>query len=102
LCTCSISTRPNTPRWKSYCLLPSATLGVQIFVATTVSSRCPSSAAPSDASARPYIGEVSKTRVPAATAFETTSRASAVSSSNVAHVPSPTTGPSLRSSIGSR
>src|SRR6185436_3373533 len=95
---CSMSTRPNQPRWASYCARPSSTLGVQIFVATVVPSRRPSSAAPRDASAPPYIGDESNTSTPESSAAATTARARTPSRSNVRYVPSPTTGPSLRRS----
>jgi hypothetical protein len=78
------------------------TLCAQIFVAKVASERRPSSAAPRDRSAAPYIGDESKTPTPAPNAAFTTSRASDSSSSNVANVPSPTTGPSFRSSTPSR
>ena len=53
----------------------------------------------SDASASPYMGDVSTSRLPDSIAAETTSRASAESPPNVPDVPRPTTGPSFRSSI---
>jgi hypothetical protein len=55
---------------------PSSTLGVQIFVATMAASRRARRAAPSDASAAPYIGDESKSAVPASRAAPTTSPAS--------------------------
>src|SRR5204863_982716 len=66
--------------------------------ATTVPSRRSRNASASDSSAAPYIGEVSNTRVPASSAASTTARAIARSPPKVLHVPSPTTGPSRRSS----
>src|SRR3954453_9367548 len=74
----------------------------QIFVATTASSRRPSSASESELSAPPYIGDESNTRAHASSAAPTTSVASEASPLNVFHVPSPTTGPSRRSSISLR
>jgi hypothetical protein len=91
--------RPNQPSCWSKCARPSSTERDQIFVATIISSRLPSSAAASDASAPPYIGDESTSRPPGSNAASTTRRASAASLSKVRHVPRPTTGPSRRSSI---
>jgi hypothetical protein len=74
----------------------------EIFVATTASSRLPSSARASDSSASPYIGDVSSTRQPADVAASTIDRASARSPRNVPDVPRPTTGPRRRSSMPER
>src|SRR5207237_9417283 len=71
----------------------------QIFGARPTGPRRASSAEASDASAAPYIGEVSTTRQPPATAASTIRPASSASPSNVLQVPSPTTGPRRRSSI---
>src|SRR6266550_5577377 len=64
-----------------------------------VSPRRGASTAPSDDSAPRYIGEESNTPHPASNAASTTVRAAPASPPNVFHVPSPTTGPSRRSSI---
>jgi hypothetical protein len=55
---------------------PPSTPPDQIFVATSASPRRPSSAADTDASAPPYIGDESTSRIPAPKAASTTSRAS--------------------------
>src|SRR4051795_9795439 len=97
LWTCRRSMRPPKKRSaRSAWWRPSTDDWLQSFVATKVSSRRPPSAAPSTSSAAPYIGEESNTRAPAASAASTTRRAPATASaprtSNVRHVPIPTTG----------
>ena len=73
---CSSSTRPpKKPSWASSCRRASSGDGVQIFVATNASVRRSPSARPRTASARPYIGEESTSRVPAAKAATTSSLA---------------------------
>ena len=72
MCTCSTSTRPYHSSWRAKCARPSSTDGDQIFVATNAPSRRPSSARASDASAPPYIGDESTSRVPASHAAATT------------------------------
>jgi len=71
----------------------------QILVATATPWRQSRTMPLSARSAPSYIGDVSTTRQPPSRAASTTSRANAASSSKVAQVPSPTTGPSRRSSI---
>src|SRR5438067_3390469 len=107
-----MSTRPSkSPSWARNWARPSSTDRVQILVATMASERRSPSARESTLSARPYIGEESTRRVPAANATSTTSRATCSccrERSNVLHVPSPTTGttgplrPKARSSTGKR
>ena len=99
LCTCSISTRPNQSSWFAELVLSLLERGCPDLRRHHGRSRRPSSAAPSERSAPPYIGDESKTRQPAPSAASTTSRASPRRASNVCHVPSPTTGPRRRSSI---
>src|SRR5689334_14714857 len=89
--------------------MPSAGDGVQILVATWAACRRPFSASPSTRSASPYIGDESKNVALASYARSTTARALASAASprtsNVLHVPMPTTGtvnpdwPSSRVSI---
>ena len=77
--------------------LASAIELVQILVATRASLRRSPSARPNTPSARPYIGDESKNRAPPSQTASTTSRAagsSAGPTSNVCHVPRPTTGTS--------
>ena len=91
---------PEEAALLSYCARPSSTLGVQIFVATVVSSRRDRRA---QRRATPAHGRTSATsrrrRHPQPSAASTTARARATSPSNVRYVPSPTTGPSRRRSI---
>ena len=96
LCTCSRSIQPpNSSTCRANWRCPSVSDRAHILVATMLSTRRSASALDKTASERPYIGEVSKRRVPAPSASATTPEAVAsrdAGRSNVDHVPRPTTG----------
>src|SRR5258705_3052954 len=79
------------------CCSASASSDVHTFVATMARPRRPRSVRPSTRSAWPYMGEESKNVAPASNAASVTcarSSAAAPRTSNVCHVPMPTTGTS--------